>query len=99
MTLLWKDGETWLGCCAFFCADISFKGGLFYEHSGIIHTFSDMLKVEGIVNPINAQIKIKKQCNKPYLDLRQWIWSIHMGELISKGGKNQPYLYRVEKLI
>ena len=41
------------------------------KHSGIIHTFSDMLKVEGIVNPINAQIRIEKQCNKPYLDLRQ----------------------------
>ena len=55
----------WLECCAFFCADINFKGGLFYEHSGIIHKFSDTLKVEGIVNPVNAQIKIEKQCNKP----------------------------------
>ena len=61
----------WLECCAFFCADINFKGGLFYEHSGIIHKFSDTLKVVGIVYPVNAQIKIEKQCNKPYYDLRQ----------------------------
>jgi hypothetical protein len=66
MTSLWKAEEIWLGCYAFLCADINFKGGLFHQHPGIIFKFLDILKAESIANSTDAQIRTKKKnLNKP----------------------------------
>ena len=54
----------WLGCYAFLCADISFKGGLFYQHPGVLIKFSDILQVEGLANSVDAHIKTQKDLNK-----------------------------------
>lgn len=59
MTSLWKAGEIWLGCYAFLCADISFKGGLFHQHPGIIFKNLDVLKVEMIGKSTDVQLEFK----------------------------------------